>query len=237
MSQLKQSDKPKTIEDIGSLDDQFEDLLNAAHTASIQRQRYALCVDATGSMQSTWNMAKDALKQAVDDIKSKVNVPVQIKVVAYRDHESDGDQVIEQSEWSDDTDYLKEFIGSIRCHGGGDYPESVGHALRECLQQDTKQVILIGDAPGKGESLGYKEAQLLGQSSCPVFALYTNVEERLVDNFTKIARLSGGKAFHLKDKNSMRDIFQVLLAANSALQISYQPTTEEGRRLAEAISK
>lgn len=232
----KSIEKAKTIEDLGTLDDQFDDLINAATHARSVRQRFALCVDATGSMQGVWNTAKDALKKAVDQIKTRSHVPVQICVVAYRDHIEDSD-VIQQSEWSDDTDYLKQFISYIRCHGGGDYPESVGHGLRCILQQSVNQVILIGDAPGKHGSLGYEEARALGADKAPVYALYTNTESRLVENFTEIARLSGGRAFHLRSLSSMDEIFQVLLASNKALQIEFQPTTAEAKRLLEEISK
>jgi hypothetical protein len=235
---LRPDIEKKPIDELGSLEDQFEDLLHTASHAEAQRQRFALCVDATGSMSGTWRTAKEALKQAVNEIKTRALVPIQIKVVGYRDHmNEDPEHVLSKSEWSDDTDYLHHFIESTRCFGGGDYPESIGHALA-CLltdQQQVKQVILIGDAPSKYGSFGYAEAQTMGSQGCPIFALYTNKEESLVACFEKLARLSGGRAFHLTSDADMSEIFKILLAQNKALQISYQPTTIEGRRLADTL--
>lgn len=223
---------------IGTLDDQLDDLALAAETSYARRQRFALVVDATSSMGPVWNMAKDSLKYAVDEIKKRSNVPVQLTVIAYRDHIDDpADIVTEQSEWSDDTDYLKEFISNIKAKGGGDYPESIGHGLRLLEQSPVNQVILIGDAPGKEGSDGFKEARWLGTQKAPIYAMYTNDESLVVESFRKLASLSGGKAFYLKNKESMADIFMLLLASNKALAIEYQPTTIEGKAMQAELSK
>jgi hypothetical protein len=217
---------------LGSLDEQFENLEFVAEHAELRLQRFALVVDATGSMQGHWDVAREALKEAVDSIKSRSTVPVQICVVGYRDHVCDpSEDVVEASAWSSDTDLLKDYISSIRCRGGGDYPESVGHGLASLQQTKVNQIILIGDAPGREGSQGYREAQASGATGCPIYALYCHEERDLVSNFKTIAKLSGGKAFHLTRKEDLADIFQVLLASNKALQVTYQPTTEEGLRL------
>lgn len=229
----------KPIDEMGSLDDQFDDLLHAAEHASQRRQRFALCVDATASMRGVWSRAQTALKQAVDEIKSRSNVPVQMCIIGYRDHIADpAEHVLTVSEWSDDTNYLKSFIESTRCFGGGDYPESIGHALKHILseQEKTSQVILIGDAPSKGGSLGYAEAKQMGRMGCPIYALYTTLEDSLVECFEKLARLSNGRAFPLERDTDMSDLFKVLLAQNKALEITYQPTSIEGKRLAESLA-
>lgn len=230
-------DKP--IDELSDLDSQMEDLMFAAEHAASQRQRFALVVDATSSMGSVWSKAKDALKTAVDEIKRSAVVPVQICVVAYRDHIEDHKKyVVEASEWSDDTDYLYDYIREMRCHGGGDYPESIGHGLAYIQQQQqaVHQIILIGDAPSKKDSFGYAEAQAFGQQNCPIYALYTDKDPHLVKCFQKLARLSGGKAFHLDKASNMSDVFQVLLSSNKTLGIEYQPATEEGRRIKLEVS-
>jgi len=239
----KRHDVEKPIDEIGSLDDQFEDLMFAAEHSRTAMQRVALCVDATSSMGGVWALAKDALKQAVDEIHKRSSIPVEICVVAYRDHTDDPPEyVVEASDWSADSHYLHDFIGKMRCHGGGDYPESIGHGLAFLLKDQAKQqgnpisqVILIGDAPSKHGSLGYVEAQTFGLQKCPVYALYTNDVEGLVECFQKLARLSGGKAFHLRSLSDMAEIFTILLAKNPALQIEYTPTSAEGKRLVEAM--
>ena len=214
----------------GSLDD-LDTATIAAEAAEACRMRFALVCDATGSMDSTWSAAKTALTTAVDQIKSKTLVPVQIRVVAYRDVDDGPDAVCETSDWSDDTDYLKDFISSIRCFGGGDYPESIGRGLRRLIQQRCKTIILIGDAPGKEPDTGFEEALICGQEQCPIYALYTAPSDnRLVGHFEKLAKLSGGKAMPLTSFKDLRDIISVLLTSNKALQIEYQPESEAGKR-------
>jgi hypothetical protein len=219
------------LDDLGCGLDDLDNATTAASAAEACRQRFALVCDATGSMSSTWRAAQDALKQSVDQIKSRATVPIQIQVVAYRDVDDGPDAVCEHSEWSDDTNYLQEFIKSVRCFGGGDYPESIGQGLRHLLQQQVKSVILIGDAPGKQPDTGFEEATIMGRDQCPIYALYTNEHDsRLRSHFEKLAKLSGGKAMHLGNFKDLKDILSVLLTSNKALQVSYQPETESGKR-------
>jgi len=231
---LTDSIEPKPIDELGSLDDQLDDLMFTAERAAAQRQRFALLVDATSSMGSHWARAKEALRSAVDVIKRDAKVPIQISVVAYRDHIDDPKKyVVEYSDWSDDSDYLYNYINSMRCHGGGDYPESIGHGLAYLLSQQypISQIILIGDAPSKEGSLGYHEAETFGKKGCPIYALYTQEEHNLVECFQKLAKLSGGKAMFLEKYCNLSDIFKVLLASNKVLGIEYIPESTEGQKL------
>lgn len=233
---IKSIDKP--IDELGELDDQFEDLLNAAAHASAQTQRFVLAIDATSSMGTWWAMSKSALKDAVDYLQSNTNVPVSIKILAYRDHEYDRD-IVEQSEWSDDGWYLKNYIGKMTCKGGGDAPESIGHGLSAILadQLTPAQVVLIGDARGKNDSTGYPEATRMGQMNCPIYALYTHDDPKVISAFKKLASLSGGKAMLFTREMNLTDIFKVIFTSNKKLAITYQATSIEGRRLAEEINK
>lgn len=209
--------------------DDFDHLGVAAEAAKTYRKRFVLACDATSSMGSWWKEAQVALKQAVDEIKTRTYTPFQIKVVAYRDHTCD-DKPIEESDWSNDTDYLKSFISSIRSMGGGDFPESVGLGLAPAVQSGASLVVLIGDAPGRTGSEGFAEAKLLGSQGCPVYALYVDEDERTVEAFKHIARLSGGKAMHLRNAKSMTDIFAALLS-KLVFQIEYQATSIEAKEL------
>lgn len=223
-------------EDLGissAEDDAFDNLGHAAEAARAQRKRFVLVCDATSSMGAWWAEAQHALKQAVDEIKTRTNVPFQVKVVAFRDHTCDAVPK-EESDWSNNTDYLKDFIGHIRSIGGGDFPESIGYGLSPAVQSGSSMVILIGDAPGRANSSGFEEAKVLGHDKCPVFALYTNENERTVESFQHIAKLSGGKAMLLRDAKNMTDIFAALLA-KVVFQIAYQPTSIEAKKLVEGL--
>lgn len=209
--------------------DDFDHLGVAAEAAQAHRKRFVLACDATSSMNEWWREAQVALKQAVDEIKSRTYTPFQIKVVAYRDHTCDP-KPLEESDWSNDTDYLKDFISGIRSDGGGDFPESVGLGLAPAVQSGATLVVLIGDAPGRRESEGFAEAKALGSQGCPVYALYVDEDERTIESFKHIARLSGGKALHLKNAKSMTDIFAALLS-KLVFQIEYQATSIEAKEL------
>lgn len=209
--------------------DDFDHLGVAAEAARVQRKRFVLACDATSSMNEWWQEAQVALKQAVDEIKTRTYTPFQIKVVAYRDHTCDP-KPLEESDWSNNTDYLKGFISSIRSNGGGDFPESVGLGLAPAMQSGASLVVLIGDAPGRRESEGFTEAKALGSQGCPVYALYVDNDSRTVAAFEHIAALSGGKALHLKNAKSMTDIFSALLS-KLVFQIEYQATSIEAKEL------
>jgi hypothetical protein len=211
--------------------DDFDHLSVAAEASASARKRFFLVCDATSSMGPWWDMAQASLKKAVDEVASRTNTPFQVKVVAYRDHTCDRVPV-QESDWSNDTEYLKDYIKHISCNGGGDYPESVGRGLAPAAQSDACMVILIGDAPGRRESDGLYEAKILGSQKCPVFALHCTDEKRLVENFRAIAKLSGGKAMLLRDAKNMTDIFSALLA-KVVFQITYQATSIEGKKLME----
>jgi hypothetical protein len=215
---------------IGNLDD-LQGLCDAAEAAEAARQRFALVFDATGSMGPWWTTTQEALKKAVEEIKARTSVPIQIKVVAYRDHCYTDFPVVEESEWSDDTRYLKNFITAMVCAGGGDYPESIGHGLKAILQQKCNMVILMGDAPSKEGSWGWDEAKTCAEDKCPIHALYVVDSSDVQECFGKIAKLSGGKAMHLHDSEGFDDVLKVLLGSAKALQLDYQPTSEEGKRI------
>ena len=195
-------------------------------------------VDATGSMDAYWATAQEALATAVDEIKSRTDIPIQVKVVAYRDMRYDGSQSLLQSAWSDDSNYLKQWISEIQCGGGGDHPESVGLGLEAILQQQTSMTILIGDAPGHTGSEGFKEATICGKEQSPIHALYACQHGGVKEAWEKIAKLSGGKAFLLKPGLSgFTDVLKVLLLSNKKLMLDYSPVTEEGRQAKALLDK
>lgn len=227
----------KPIDELSDLDSSLEDLMYEAESAHAQTQRFVLCFDATSSMGGVWSRATDALKQSVSYIKANAACNISIKIVAYRDHDYDA-EIVSQSIWSNDEDYLKDFISSVRCTGGGDYEESVGHGLVAAIAEQItpNQIILIGDAPGKESSTGFAEAQMLGQQKCPIYALHTDKDSRLVTHFQQLAKLSGGKAMLLTPSGNLEDIFKLIISKNKALQITYQATSIEGKRMEKELS-
>lgn len=227
----------RPIDELSDLDTAMDDLMAEAEMASAQTQRFVLCFDATSSMGHVWSRATNALKQSVDYLKENAACNISIKIVAYRDHMYDK-EYLDESLWSSDSEYLKRFISKVNCTGGGDYPESIGHGLAAAVhgQAMPNQIILIGDAPGKDDSMGFVEASQCGRDECPIYALYTNQEPKLVTHFERLAKLSGGKAMLLSSYGPLDDIFKLIMAKNKALQITYQATSIEGKRMQKELA-
>lgn len=230
---------PEKVEDdflSGSLDDLETELGHARARV----RRFALCMDATSSMTRYWSEATEALTYIAENIFDRSRVPVELQIIAYRDH-CDGSAIIEKSFYSSDRDYLKNYIRGIRSHGGGDTPEAVSIGLHEVLKEakNLSRVILLGDAPdhhSQHEGDACVQAKVLGSKTAPVFAIY--LDDCAKESFTKIAKLSGGRAYGFKDfKGGMADIITTLLAQDEMLGITYVPKTIEGQRIKEDLSK
>jgi hypothetical protein len=231
MSSLQNTNKP--LDELGGLDD-LDELALAAEALDSQTQRYVIAIDATSSMWPYWDMAKSAMMRILRELSTRAACPIEINLIAYRDATCDS-VPLEQSYFSNSMTKLEEWASDIRCFGGGDYPESVDLALKQCLDKDLVQVICIADAPGRPETPGFAEAEKLGQKNIPIFGLYCTTQQDLREYWERIAKLSGGKAFHLKDASSMADIIGVILSKNPALAITYQATTIEGKAVQDAL--
>lgn len=213
----------------------IDDLIAAARDSGDSVRRFVIVFDATSSMGPWWSMATDAVKQAITEIKSRTAFQVAVQVVAYRDITVDHEPLV-ISDLTDDEFYLKEFTAGVHAEGGGDTPESVDIGLQQAIKSKASMVILIGDADSRPESPGWKEASELGQSGCPIHALWIDTGYQKVRTcFERLAKLSGGKAFPLNSRSNMADILTTILASDKKLMITYQATSIEGQRMQQEL--
>lgn len=168
--------------------------------------------DATGSMCGLWSSTKEYISEMLRRIDNIGEGQFELLWVAYRDY-SDGAKLLQKSKWSKDPNYLKDFISSISCGGGDDFPEAVEWALKEANEEHEKEpvtrVLLIGDAPPHPERKGQvlakhgnrvmstdylTEASKLKLNQVPVYAFRVDDNEETKDSFDRIARLTSGES-------------------------------------------
>jgi len=117
-------------------------------------------MDATGSMGSYIQAAKQNIVQISNRLASAEGYNVRFGLVAYRDHPpQDHTYVTNAFPFTSDVTTMHRNLATLSAQGGGDGPEAVEAGLQAALEQswrDTamKVVVLIADAPphGLGES-------------------------------------------------------------------------------------
>lgn len=113
-----------------------------------------ICIDSTGSMQSTIDALGDALGEMVA-ILDGISPKLRLGIVHYKDYGElgkPGAKVVQP--FSKNIKTAQKNLEKLRAHGGGDIPEAVLGGLELALspkmrwkQDANKLVILIGDAP------------------------------------------------------------------------------------------
>jgi len=168
--------------------------------------------DATGSMSGIWGATRDCITEMLRRIDEIGEGQFELLWIAYRDY-SDGAGLLEASSWTKDPHELVRFVSTIKCTGGGDYPEAVEWALKAVNEEHAKKpvtrALLIADAPPHFETRGstlpshgdrvmstdYKhESEQLMRNEIPVYTFRLNNEEQLVRSFDEIASITGGES-------------------------------------------
>lgn len=170
-----------------------------------------LLFDATGSMQSLWDATKDIIEEMIKRITNVGNV--KIKCVAYRDY-CDGDKIFQCSKWYNDAEPLLNFLGKIRCDGGGDEPEAVEDALELAYnekEENVTRVILIGDAPPHSFEKATTQASRLGNKGIPVFSFRVGFSPSTSESFNQIARASNGRYADISNYKDLLDFMSVTI--------------------------
>lgn len=201
--------------------------------ANIMNDSKTLCLmDATGSMGHLINQAKNTVAIMFDrafTILKENGIPpnsFQMQFAVYRDYDCKED-LFQYSPWENNAANLRKFMTNIVAKGGDDYEEAIEIGLSHANTEDDKfgvsQVILIGDAPAKSESVvasyrsnyggenywkttPYKEMtfyrrelEKLKAKNIPVYSFY--LHQGAKNNFMEISSFTGGRCEEL-DINS-----------------------------------
>jgi hypothetical protein len=124
-----------------------------------------ICIDSTGSMQSTIDAARAALGDVVAILEG-IAPRLRLGLVHYRDDQdmSGGADVLEPL--TKKVKQVQKELDGLRAGGGGDYPERVGAGLEAAYSDEmrwergtNKLVVVIGDAPPKSPGRARKLAE------------------------------------------------------------------------------
>ena len=111
-------------------------------------------VDCTGSMYSWITKVKEEINKIMDFLTaSTIKSDIKMSFIGYRDY-CDSKR-FEIAGFTNDVNYLKNFISNANADGGGDTPEDIAGGLKKVMEQRwrpeaSKYMIMIADAPCHG---------------------------------------------------------------------------------------
>lgn len=174
--------------------------------------RFAIALDATGSMQPLINNAKQSIEAIMNRVFKEASVPIKIQLFVYRDYDVPRD-VLAFSPLSEDAQELVRWLARVKALGGG---ANLGEAVNEPLQAIQKAdcfdaVILAGDEPslprkyldkiGKQQLLSALE--LAERSKIPIYTFVVGGMSETISDFKAIAEKSGGASGRLDGSEEM----------------------------------
>lgn len=117
----------------------------------LKRLDLVFCIDCTGSMGGLIASARRHVGQVLDALSRELGKDLRVGFVGYRDH-SDGKKLFTLEPLTADVDRVRKAIDTVSVEGGGDGPEAVFAAMKQCLElewakQSYRVVLLIADAP------------------------------------------------------------------------------------------
>jgi len=199
-----------------------------------------ICIDSTGSMQSTIDLARDAVLETVD-VLGAIAPRFRIGLVTYRD---DGDlpggaKVL--SVLTTNARAVRTLLGRLRADGGGDAPERVEKGLELSLDRrmgwnrDTnKVVIVVGDAPPKDLAAAVKLAREAHERPFaktpttgrkggprPFVVSAIAVGPYPVSPFTRIAKAGGGSVSQLSTSRAPKGVRRVTTVVKHVLTLAF----------------
>ena len=143
----------------GIFDLKLPPTLEARGGVTLEYDMVDICfvIDATGSMGSWINQARDRIVNIIDTAYRKHQIDLQVACVAYRDLEQSGEaKQIESKDFvsRNRVNEMKEFIKGLKPDGGGDAPEDIAGGLEAALglswSSPSRLCVLIADAPCHG---------------------------------------------------------------------------------------
>jgi hypothetical protein len=176
--------------------------------------RFAIALDATGSMAGLIDMAKKSVTEILKRVISGAGRPVEIMLVAYRDYDVPNDIVI-TSAVTNDANALIAWLEKVRAHGGGSNDgEAVERALEAIGAAGTFDAVMVaGDEPStsratvqarRRDGLQAEDyAKRFAQASTPIHTLVVGSNPRTIRDFATLSSLSGGKSGKLDGSSEM----------------------------------
>lgn len=188
----------------------------AASAAKAPRIEVAFALDATGSMGPWIREARERIRAIADDLATGEPRPdVRFALVTYRDRGDD--YVTRKHPFTRDISKMRRQLDETTANGGGDTPEAVLEALTVAVddlgwstsdQDVVKLVYLVGDAAPKRYPDGPDEEALLQRALDRGIVVHSIACGRMggvgQSFFERVARLSEGRPFRLRDPGHAR---------------------------------
>lgn len=167
--------------------------------------RFAIALDATGSMAGLIEMAKRSVQEILTRVMRQAGRPVEIMLVAYRDYDVPNEIAVASAP-SKDHNALISWLGTIQARGGGSNDgEAIERALEAIGEAGRFDAIVVagdespnsraflrtvnrGDAP-----LAEDMARRFSQANTPVHTFVVGDDPRTIRAFAQLASLSGGQ--------------------------------------------
>jgi hypothetical protein len=202
-----------------------KDTANANKILQGASGRFAIALDATGSMAALIDMAKRSIQEILTRVMREAGKPVEIMLVAYRDYDVPTDIVVASAP-SEDANALISWLGKIDARGGGSNDgEAVERALETISEAGRFDAIVVaGDEPPNSraflQTVTRKDAPVaedlarrFSQTGTPIHTFVVGDNPRTVKAFANLASLSGGQSGRLDGSAEMIDMAVMAMLA------------------------
>jgi hypothetical protein len=180
--------------------------------------QFAIALDATGSMASLIDGARQNITTILNRIYDEAGMKVQIRMYVYRDYDVKN-IICESSSLTADAQDLARWLGGVRVAGGGANDGEAIEAAFEAIYEagEASAVLLAGDEPSNPrrdlDARGLHEtptaqdwARRFAQQGVPIHTFAVGAYPATISDFQDIARLSGGQAGRLDGTAAMLDM-------------------------------
>lgn len=197
----------------------------AAHITAGQPVRFAIALDATGSMSALLQSAKESMVQIMQRVSIEAETPVEIELFAYRDYDC-GPRVLERSGPLGDPQKLKAWLERIQVQGGGaNDGEAIEAALEAVMSaQHFRCTLVAGDEPSNSQAHIRKHGRktptaidLAGRFAAartPIHTFVVGQRASAVRDFKKLAERGGGCSGRLDGSREMIDMAVMAMLAS-----------------------
>jgi hypothetical protein len=166
--------------------------------------------DATGSMAGVWRETRQHIGKMLSAVSELGSVD--LRWAAYRDY-SDGNDLLQASQWTNDPAAVTQFVNSISCFGGDDWEEAVEYALKWAADEGkATRVILVGDAPPHPQSDFVAQSRRLKDLAIPVYSFVVGSHEKTYEDFAVISEVTNGVATYLRSEHDLIDCIGLTIA-------------------------
>jgi hypothetical protein len=182
------------------------------HSPALPRGRLMFALDATGSREAGWKIARDLQAKMFRETAPIGHLACQL--IYYR-----GDEC-KASKWAESGDQLARLMNRIECEcGHTQIGRVLTHALHEAENAAVQALVFIGAAMEETLEVLTAKATRLGALKVPIFMFQEGNDSRVRKAFRLLALKSGGAYFEF-NTNSSRAVDQLSNQLNAIARLA-----------------